>query len=169
MRTFILSFCLIAAAGCEDEESRGHSHALDPNSEDASLAAESDAGCGADIPSRPTAIEATGAQSGMVVKVLSADFDPPRRYANRWIIGLTDSAGAPISEASFSSVRTFMAVYGHMHDGKFVPMISEQPESPGSYVFENVYFTMTGPWQLQFSVTAKGASESFALDVCVGD
>lgn len=169
LQASLASLILTGSFGCGEDEPARHVRSHDAAIEDASAALENVSKCGASIPDRPTAIESTGEQSGMILKVVSADFAPPRRYANRWTIALTDGAGRPVSKASFSDVRTWMDVEGHKHDGNFTPTISEQTESPGTYVFENVYFTMTGAWQLQLKVVAGAITESFALDICVGD
>lgn len=174
MRKYVFSALLvIGVAACGDEAATpagdaGEHHDSSPTDAGAQEGdADAPVACVPEIPVRPTSISVTGESTGMVAKVLDADYDPPRRYSNNWTLELRDASGMPVQNAMFSNVRTWMPV--HAHNGKFVPTIEAVPASPGSYTFDGVHFTMTGPWQLQFQVTANGASERFVLDICVGD
>lgn len=122
--------------------------------------------CAAGIPSSANAIDALGASGAMRAKVVSADFSPPRKYYNNWAIQLSAASGEPLLDATFSKVQAWMPVHGH--NGRFPPTITAAAE-PGTYDFNGVHFTMTGPWQLKFDVAAGVVKDSFALDVCVGD
>jgi hypothetical protein len=124
--------------------------------------------CSASTPREPTSIEALGANNKLRAKVVAADHEPARKYMNNWVIALSDATDNPISDAVFSNQRTFMPVHGH--DGKFLPVITEDASGAGRYEFAGLNFTMTGPWQVQFDVSsASGGSDRFVLDVCVGD
>jgi hypothetical protein len=155
-------------AGCGDEDdhaetdaSGDHMHA-DAGDDDGYPHAACDPG----LPKHPTDVRGEGVGGNLHVEVVEADYDPPRKYTNDWVVALSDAQGEPVDDAEFSKARTWMPVHGH--DGKFAPEITAA--GGGRYTFDGLNFTMTGPWQVQFEVSSASAgSDSFVLDVCVGE
>lgn len=81
---------------------------------------------------------------------------------NRWVVHITDAAGAPVTEASLK-ITTYMPL--HDHPGTEAIGLEQ---ADGDYSVDNLYFTMPGLWNVTFSLALpSGDRQSVVLKVCL--
>lgn len=157
-----------ACGGGNDDETP----AKDAAAEAAADAGESDAedefvGCPETTPAFALGMQAQGKQGHLNAKLISASRVPPQRYLNDWTVELTDTAGAPLADASIRSARPFMPVHGH--DGNVQTMVKKLAE-PGRFAVNSLNFIMRGPWEVQLGLRSPSAGDDdVVFEICVAE
>lgn len=101
--------------------------------------------------------EATGSESLVKARVITADHLPARKYANTWTVELTDLQGTPLADAKLVDACTFMRVHGH---GTGPLGGIKALDEPGRFEIERMNFVMRGPWEVQLAVNPTGEAGS---------
>ena len=131
---------------------------------DGGMSESGDAICPDTMPRGAPAVTKVG---NYTVKVVSLSPRPPRqKVQNDWEVEITDDTGAPVVGARLLNPVSWMEV--HLHNGKRPPVV--QPlETPGHYKFDNIDFSMRGPWEVLFDLAPQGVDKPVrvSLKVCV--
>lgn len=121
--------------------------------------------CGDDIPAFEEGLEVHSAN--LLVRLVSAEYNPPQKYENDWVVLVANHDGTPIEDAQLTDVEAFMPVHGH--DGKYPPTVNPVEGEPGQFKLDDLYFTMEGPWEVRFTVSSESAGDDYVVfEVCVG-
>ncbi len=81
------------------------------------------------------------------------------------IIGNAEQKAA--STVTDLQVLPWMKIHGH-GSGKMQPTLRlKDPAQPHIFIIENIYFVMSGPWELRISATVEGISDSMEVGVVV--
>jgi hypothetical protein len=101
--------------------------------------------------------------SGVLQFVLvSAQPAPPGKGDNTWKLKLLDSAGAPVTNATFA-IKTWMPM---MHHGSSIaPGQAANPD--GTYSISNLYLIMPGIWQVTFNAQSGAMKDTAVYTFCV--
>ena len=155
--------------GCGDETDDEHDHDAHVHE---STGDASDAGHTGDA--GDNACKTSGLSEGqmahgdnVMVKLVSFDNNPAQIQENDWVVEISTHDGTPVADAELTNVRAFMPVHGH--DGKYPPEISAVSGEPGQFKLDDLYFTMEGPWQVQFTIASESAGDDYVvMEICVG-
>ena len=103
-----------------------------------------------------------GESTSAKLTVVDADPEDPARGMNSWLISLSDSAGAPLTECDVS-LTPYMPE--HAHGVATAPVISEG--EPGQYQVEQIEFIMPGLWEMRVELVCEGweASEKITYGI----
>lgn len=106
-----------------------------------------------------------GAAGLFVFTITSASPAPPAvGNANMWTLKITDTTGAPVTDATFSMIKTWMPEHGHGS-----PLtVAAASNGDGTYTVTSLDFFMTGLWQVTFYATSGAASDSGMFSFCLG-
>jgi YtkA-like len=107
-------------------------------------------------------LEETGAQGIFEIQLDSAKPAPPNEGNNEWTIELFDAQGKPVDGATFT-IKPWMPDHGH--GSSIVPTVT--PEGNGKYGITLLNLFMPGLWQITFTVTANGKTDSVMFSFCV--
>jgi hypothetical protein len=101
--------------------------------------------------------------SGAITFVLaSAEPAPPGVDSNTWVMRLVDATGAPIVDATFPTIKTWMPLHGH--SSSVVPTATSNGD--GSYAI-SLYLFMPGLWQITFDAQSGSQTDSAMFTFCV--
>src|SRR5690606_7101789 len=103
---------------------------------------------------------------GMQFQVSIVDANPavPIRGDNAWTLGITDEAGAPVTDVSLR-IEPRMPDHGHGTpvQAEVTPLGAE-----GHFLVEPLNLFMAGLWEVRFDLTdAQGVEERIVFAVCV--
>lgn len=116
------------------------------------------AGCGEDTAGDgfdPTALYASEGGAYQLQGVRNPD--PPRKGLNSFELALTNAAGDPITDASVR-IEPWMPAHGHG-----TTVIDTPPTGDGSYATEELYFNMTGRWEVRVLVDGPSGEDRLVL------
>jgi hypothetical protein len=105
-----------------------------------------------------------GTSSTLKFVLLDADPAPPNLANMTWTLKILDASGAPVKDANFTSIKTWMPQHGHPSTAIPVPSNNQD----GTYTIKNVYLYMAGVWQVTFNVTAGTTTDSGMFTFCLG-
>jgi len=99
-------------------------------------------------------------RAGSLVEVafMQATPAPPDRGENTWVVMVTDSEGAPISDADLEVVP-WMPDHGH---GSSVVVEVEAMQTPGEYRLSPIDLFMAGLWEVRLNFILAGGDEGAA-------
>lgn len=112
--------------------------------------------------------------SNMLVKGTAGTFDvkldsvapwPLVKGENTLTVTVVDAAGAPLTDAMLT-LKPFMPDHGH--GSSIIPLVGPA-KADGSIEIDHVNTFMPGIWQLTFTVTRAGQSDSSVITFCVPD
>jgi len=103
-------------------------------------------------------------QSGAHVEVALVEAlpAPPELFDNRWIIRVTDAAGAPVTNAAVGAAA-FMP--DHAHGSTKTPVIAALED--GRYDISPLHFMMPGLWEIDITVQAPEGPDQVTFAFCV--
>lgn len=104
-----------------------------------------------------------GASGALTFVVMSAAPVPPGVNYNTWVVKVLDSAGQPVTDATFTQIKTWMPLHGH--PSSIVPTWTNNGD--GTYTVK-VYLFMPGLWQITPSVQSGTTTDSAVFTFCVG-
>jgi hypothetical protein len=102
--------------------------------------------------------------SGALTFVLeSIDPTPPVAQYNNWVLKVLDASGAPVADASFPMIKTWMPL--HAHGSSIAPTWTSNGD--GTYK-TSVYLFMPGLWQVTFHAQSGTTTDTVMYTFCVG-
>ena len=106
-----------------------------------------------------------GAAGLFTFTITSASPTPPAvGDVNTWTLKITDATGAPVTDATFSMIKTWMPEHGHGS-----PLaVAAASNGDGTYAVTSLDFFMTGLWQVTFYATSGSTSDSGMFSFCLG-
>ncbi len=104
-----------------------------------------------------------GSGGALTFRVVSADPAPPGLDYNTWVVKLTDSTGAPVTNATFPQIKTWMPLHGH--PSSIVPTSASNGD--GTYTIK-LYLFMPGLWQITPTAQAGSTTDQVVFTFCVG-
>ena len=104
-----------------------------------------------------------GAGGALTFVVVSADPIPPGVGYNTWVVKVLDSAGQPVTDATFPLIKTWMPLHGH--PSSIVPTSTNNGD--GTYTLK-LYLFMPGLWQITPHVQTGSTADSAVFTFCVG-
>lgn len=81
-----------------------------------------------------------------------------------WIVAITDTTGAPVTDLTVTADKPRMPIHGH--SASTFPQVS--PQGDGVYVVSEINFFMSGYWEMALELTpATGAADRVAFPICI--
>jgi hypothetical protein len=106
-----------------------------------------------------------GAAGLFTFTITSATPSPPAvGDVNTWTLKITDAQGAPVTDAAFSMIKTWMPDHGH---GSPLAVVAAS-NGDGTYAITSLDFFMTGLWQVTFFASSGTTSDSGMFSFCLG-
>jgi len=105
----------------------------------------------------------TGASGALTFVVVSADPVPPGVGYDTWVVKVLDSAGQPVTDATFPLIKTWMPLHGH--PSSIVP--TSVNNGDGTYTLK-LYLFMPGVWQITPHAQTGSTTDSAVFTFCVG-
>ncbi len=126
-----------------------------------------DAAAACDPKYNPDPIEAgltkVGSVGAFTFVLVHADPVPPGVDYNTWIVKVLDQNGAPVPNASFPQIKTWMPLHGH--PSSIVPTSASNGD--GTYTIK-LYLFMPGLWQITPTVQVGSTTDQAVFTFCVG-
>ncbi len=89
---------------------------------------------------------------------------PPVKGNNTWTLKLLDAAGAPIQNATFTTIKTWMPMM--RHGSSIAPR--QAANADGTYSISSLYLIMDGIWQVTFTAQSGSMKDTAMYTFCVG-
>ncbi len=105
-----------------------------------------------------------GASKALTFILVGGSPAPPAIDDNIWTVKVLDSSGAPATNATFSSIKTWMPDHGH--GSPETPMAT--PNADGTYTVQPLYLFMNGLWQITFTAQVGAVSDTATFSFCIG-
>jgi hypothetical protein len=105
-----------------------------------------------------------GASKALTFILVGSSPAPPAIDDNIWTVKVLDPSGAPATNATFSSIKTWMPDHGH--GSPETPMAT--PDLDGTYTVQPLYLFMNGLWQITFTVQVGAVSDTATFSFCIG-
>jgi hypothetical protein len=104
-----------------------------------------------------------GTQGNFKFVLVSATPGPPGLDVNSWVVQLVDGSGAPVTGATFATIKPWMPDHGH--GSTATPQVTDNQD--GTYTIANLYFFMAGLWQVPLAVQVNGKNDTATFSFCV--
>jgi hypothetical protein len=154
--------CLLAAPACGDDDD---AEPMDHENHPPVDGSFPETPCPEETPEFRIDLEASGEEGAIDARLVDADYLPPRKGHNDWEVEFVDSDGAALDDVELVKALPFMPVHGH--DGNHEPKV-EALDEPGRFAVDELNLWMTGPWQVQLTVSSESAGDDYIVfDVCV--
>ena len=106
-----------------------------------------------------------GSAGLLTFTITTASPSPPAMGdVNTWTLKITDAEGAPVTDAAFSMIKTWMPDHGH--GSPLVPVAASNGD--GTYAVTSLDFFMAGLWQVTFFASSGATSDSGMFSFCLG-
>jgi hypothetical protein len=105
----------------------------------------------------------TGSSGALSFVLMSADAVPPVVGYNTWVVKVIDTQGKPVTDATFTNIKTYMPLHGH--PGSIVPTWTSNGD--GTYTIK-LYLFMPGVWQITPTVKTSTTTDSAIFAFCAG-
>jgi hypothetical protein len=96
--------------------------------------------------------------------LVRGDITPPGRGTNAWVVRVTDTAGAPISNATLVA-KPLMPDHGH--GTSIVPRATPTSRGDGTYDVAPLYLFMPGLWQVTVTATSGTKTDTAVFSFCI--
>jgi hypothetical protein len=104
-----------------------------------------------------------GDMGALTFVLVSADQVPPVANWNTWVVKVLDKSGQPVTNATFTKVKTYMPLHGH--PSSVVPTVTNNGD--GTYTIK-MYLFMPGVWQVTPYVTVGSTMDQVTYSFCAG-
>jgi hypothetical protein len=105
-----------------------------------------------------------GASKALTFVLVSSSPAPPQINDNTWTIQVLGATGVSVSNATFSSIKTWMPDHGH--GSPETPIAT--PNADGTYSVAPLDLFMNGLWQITFTAQVGTVSDAATFSFCIG-
>lgn len=147
-----VSTCFLASCDSPGESSSDSSDSSDASDSQSA----GDAVCADETRDDTFEVGLSRAGSQVEVAFMEASPAPPDRGENTWVVMVTDSEGAPVSNAELEVVP-WMPDHGH---GSSVIVEVEATQTPGEYRLSPIDLFMAGLWEVRLNFTLPASDDA---------
>jgi YtkA-like/Cytochrome c554 and c-prime len=104
-----------------------------------------------------------GSAHALTISLVSATPAPPGVNYDTWVVKVLDSAGQPVTDATFPQIKTWMPLHGH--PSSIVP--TSKNNGDGTYTI-SLYLFMPGLWQITVHAQTGSTADTVVFTFCVG-